>query len=153
MAKDRAHQKALGPPGYQGNINLRDRKAFEWPSRKRISTLHSTSFLDQEPGSETFGKHVLVPTIRRDGRAMWRGSYEEGKPDMRSVVKYYRATGEKLGAYDTPEEATTAAIEIARFQDTLNRTAPFKIGSRKFFRPREKVQRPPVGRSTRHPVR
>ena len=84
----------------KGNIDLNNRKVVSNPDGS-ISTEQSFSFYDEDTGKE-----ILVPTVI-NGRIV---SEDE-------AIDHYYATGEYLGMFDTPEEATEYAEMLHNRQD------------------------------------
>ena len=84
-----------------GNIDLNNRPIVRNPDGS-FSTVSSMSF-------NIDGKEVLLPTISNDGRRL---TPEE-------AVNQYRATGEHLGKFNTPEEATAYAQQLHKDQEGL----------------------------------
>jgi len=84
------------PPGQitAGNIDLTKRPVVHNPDGT-ISTIRSISFGDN-------GRHVLIPTVSDDGRIM-------SNPE---AIASYRQTGQHLGIFDSPENATAYAIGL-----------------------------------------
>ena len=86
--------------------------------RPQIQTLYSTSFHDDKTGKE-----VLVPRVLftdRQGNLITAADakklYGDSKPQGRVVSpheawQFYQRTGENLGSFDTPAQATAASIE------------------------------------------
>lgn len=68
-----------------------------------MSTVYSMSFLDEDPASPRYGMEVLIP-LADEGRIL---SEEE------AIQKYYRL-GSHLGAFRSPQEATTYADQLHR---------------------------------------
>jgi len=82
------------PVDYTGNINLANRPTVQNPDGS-VSTVRSMSFNED-------GKEVLVPTVSQDGRNL----------TPQQAIDAYRATGQHLGKFDTPEAATEMARRI-----------------------------------------
>lgn len=78
----------------RGNIPLYGRPRVK-NADGSISTVRSMSFNDN-------GKEVLVPTVSTDGRIM---------TDEEAIATYHR-TGQHLGMFQTPEEATRYAKQL-----------------------------------------
>jgi len=96
---EREYQKATTTPSraiHPGNIDLIGRP--EIPNKGGMSTVYSFSFLDEKPSSKTYGQEVLVP-LADEGRIFTEDEARD---------KYYR-TGNHLGTFETPEEATAYA--------------------------------------------
>lgn len=79
----------------KGNINLFSRPRVKNPDGS-ISTVRSMSFQDDKD-------EVLVPTVERHGK---------GVLNDEDAIKQYHKTGEHLGKFDNPEQATTFAQEL-----------------------------------------
>jgi hypothetical protein len=92
-----------GVPGMTtpGNINLFNRPTIPNPQAGGMSTVFSTSFVDEDPKSPTFGQEVLVPRAA-DGKIL---SEEEAKQ------RYYR-TRELMGGFRNATDATTYAQQV-----------------------------------------
>lgn len=82
------------PVDYTGNINLANRPQVQNPDGS-VSTVRSMSFNDGV-------KEVLIPTVSQDGRNLTE----------QQAIDAYRATGQHLGKFDTPEAATEMARRI-----------------------------------------
>lgn len=89
---------ASHPRQEPGNIDLYDRP--EIPNGDGISTVYSMSFMDEDPGSRTYGSEVLVPLA--DGRIL---------TPQEAIQRYYQ-TGRHLGAFATPDDATAYAQRL-----------------------------------------
>ena len=83
-----------------GNINLRNRPVVK-NSDGSISTVRSMSFYDDDEKKE-----ILVPTVV-GGKIV---------SDREAIDNYYK-TGQYLGKFDTPEEATDYALKLHDAQD------------------------------------
>lgn len=81
-----------------GNIDLTKRPIVKNPDGT-ISTVRSMSFNED-------GKEILIPTVSPDGRIM-----EENE-----AIDFYHKTGQKLGDFDTPENATSYANNLHNSQ-------------------------------------
>ena len=79
-----------------GNINILSRPQVKLPDGS-IATVHSMSFYDDKDGTET-----LVPMISPDGKLL-------SQDEARSL--YYK-TGQHLGKFDNPDDATTYAKKL-----------------------------------------
>lgn len=84
-----------------GNINTHRRPVVR-NADGSISTVRSMNFEDEH------GRQVLVPTVI-DGRGVV-------SPD--EAIKYYYATGQHLGIFDTPESAEAYAQSLHESQAT-----------------------------------
>lgn len=84
-----------------GNLDLGARPIVK-NADGSISTVRSMSFNED-------GREVLVPTVSPDGRIM---SDDE-------AIDHYRKTGENLGMFSTPEEATSYAESLHNQQDKM----------------------------------
>lgn len=78
----------------QGNIDLASRPQVKLPDG-RIATVRSASY-------NIGGKEVLLPTISKDGQ-QWT--------DQQAIDNYLK-TGENLGVFDNPDNATNYAIAL-----------------------------------------
>ena len=78
-----------------GNIDLTKRPVVKNPDGS-ISTVRSMGFQETEGGPQ-----ILIPTVIKD-RVV---SPEE-------AIKHYQKTGEHLGKFETPEEATAYAEKL-----------------------------------------
>lgn len=90
-------------PGYKGNIDIINRPEMKNEDGS-VSTIKSMSFYDDQTGKE-----VLIPTIR----------VIDGVPEQMSeeeAINWYYGTGEHLGMFDTPEEATAMGKKISNFK-------------------------------------
>lgn len=85
----------------QGNIDLAKRPKVK-NSDGSISTVRSMSFNED-------GREILVPTVSPDGRLL---SDDE-------AIDLYRKTGQSLGAFDTPENATRYAERLHQQQEGM----------------------------------
>ena len=82
-----------------GNINTHERPVVH-NANGSISTVRSASFTDDK------GRNVLIPTVI-EGR---------GVVPVSEAVKYYQQTGQHLGMFDTPENATSYAESLHQQQ-------------------------------------
>lgn len=89
--------------GYTGNIDILNRPEIQ-NANGTFSTLESASIYDDREG-----KHVLIPTIKVIDGVPERMSIEEAE-------NWYYGTGEHLGMFDTPEEATAMGKKISNFK-------------------------------------
>lgn len=96
-----ASRKAV--KGYTGNIDILNRPEIQ-NANGTFSTLESASIYDDKEG-----KHVLIPTIKVIDGVPERMSIEEAE-------NWYYGTGEHLGMFDTPEEATAMGKKISNFK-------------------------------------
>jgi len=80
----------------EGTINLYTRPRVRNPDGS-ISTVRSLSFSDET------GREILIPTVERHGRGILSDE---------DAIKQYYATGEHLGMFRTPEEATAYAAQL-----------------------------------------
>jgi len=86
----------------RGNIDLNTRKVFTKDLSKGYSSLESISV--------NFGGHeVLIPTVDNDGKLM----------SEQEAIDRYKETGEHLGEFRTPEEASKYAVELERRQNAF----------------------------------
>jgi len=85
-------------PLVHGNIDLHNRPVVKNPDGS-ISTVRSMSF-------GTDQGEVLVPTVSNDGKIL---------SDADAIRQYY-LTGQHLGIFRTPQEATAAAIRLHNAQ-------------------------------------
>lgn len=84
-----------------GNIDLTNRPVVRNPDGS-ISTVRSMSFND--------GRHeVLIPTVHPQGHIM----------QDEQAIDHYRNSGQHLGKFDTPENATSYAQQIHEDQSNL----------------------------------
>lgn len=89
--------------GYTGNIDILNRPEMKNKDGS-VSTIKSMSFYDDQTGKE-----VLIPTIK----------IIDGVPEQMSeeeAINWYYGTGEHLGMFDTPEEATAMGKKISNFK-------------------------------------
>ena len=86
-----------------GNIDLSNRPEVKNPDGS-ISTVRSRGF-----GFD--GEEVLLPTVSPEGKN-WND---------KEAIENYRRTGQHLGTFDTPENATAAAERIHKSQEKLHR--------------------------------
>lgn len=96
-----ASRKAV--KGYTGNIDIINRPEMKNEDGS-VSTIKSMSFYDDQTGKE-----VLIPTIK----------VIDGVPEQMSkeeAINWYYGTGEHLGMFDTPEEATAMGERISNFK-------------------------------------
>ena len=108
-------QDDIGQYG-RGNIDLYDRPRYVNEDGS-VSTVRSMSFNDGE-------SEVLVPTISRD---------ENNRPILMSddeAIDHYYTTGEHLGKFSTPEEATAYAEKLHKQQEALYTGTSLPIGPR-----------------------
>lgn len=82
-----------------GNIDLANRPIVKNPDGS-ISTVRSMSFNDN-------GAEVLIPTVAANG---------SGILSDRAAIEQYRKTGQFLGKFDTPENATAYAEKLHQSQ-------------------------------------
>lgn len=89
----------------QGNIDLTKRPRVANPAEGPggYSTVASTSFQDDT------GMEILIPMVSNDGRMM----------DFKEAIAEYYRTGQHLGKFKTPEEATTYAKRLHEDQAKL----------------------------------
>lgn len=90
-------------PGYKGNIDILNRPEIQ-NEDGTFSTIESVSIYDDREG-----KHVLIPTIK----------VIDGVPERMSIDEaenWYYGTGEHLGMFNTPEEATEMGEKISKFK-------------------------------------
>lgn len=88
-----------------GNINLNDRPIAR-NADGSVSTVRSMSFEDN-------GKEVLVPTVSPDGKIL----------SDREAIALYDKTGQHLGKFNTPEQATAYAESLHKEQEKTYATA------------------------------
>lgn len=96
-----SHSLTSGPTE-QGNIELTNRPEVPNPDGG-TSTLFSMSFEDS-------GQEVLIPRVRE---GLDRPMSEE------EAIAHYRQTGEHLGKFNTPEEATAYSQQLHRDQEAM----------------------------------
>lgn len=100
-------EKAIPTNSYKGNIDLSNRPRVKNPDGS-ISTVRSV-------GVNLDGKEVVLPTVSPSGDN-WTTA---------QAIDNYKRTGQHLGIYNTPEEATTAAKALHEQQaQTLNSDWP-----------------------------
>lgn len=80
----------------QGNIDL-DARPVVQNADGSISTVRSMSFQDEKGGPE-----ILIPTVSNEGTIM----------SDREAIDYYRKTGQFLGKFDNPDDATAYAESL-----------------------------------------
>lgn len=85
-----------------GNIDLAARPVVK-NSDGTISTVRSMSFEDKD------GKETLIPTVSPDGKIL---SNED-------AIKLYRETGQHLGKFDSPDDATAYAKSLHTQQEKM----------------------------------
>lgn len=85
-----------------GNIDLAKRPIVKNPDGS-ISTVRSMSFNDD-------GKEVLIPTVAADGRGILSND---------DAIMQYRKSGQHLGMFDTPDNATAYAQSLHKGQDKM----------------------------------
>lgn len=96
----------------EGNIDLYNRPVYHYPDGS-IATVESFSvYLDD------VGKEVLLPTI------IWDSNHQPAQIREDDAIDYYYETGEYLGMFDTPEEATDYAIMLHEDQERLYTQEP-----------------------------
>lgn len=95
---DRASAAGLLTPG---NINLFDRPVVKNPDGS-VSTVRSMSFQDEQNGPE-----ILIPTVIPDASGKYYVDMQ-GQPS----IDHYRKSGEHLGMFDTPDNATAYAQRL-----------------------------------------
>lgn len=86
-------------PTVQGNIDLQNRPTVQNPDGS-VSTVRSMSV-------NLGGKEVLIPTVSQEGKIM----------NPEEAIQYFQKTGQHLGMFNTPQEATTAAENIHTQQE------------------------------------
>ena len=79
----------------EGNIDLFNRPSIRNPDGSK-SSVRSISFNDQ-------GQEILIPTITPDGKRLQNDE----------AIQLYFDTGQHLGKFDTPENATTFAKKLS----------------------------------------
>lgn len=84
-----------------GNIDLKKRPVVK-NDDGTISTVRSMSF-------EQDGTEILIPTVSQDGRLL----------NDDEAIEYYRSTGEHLGKFDNPDDATAYAGSLHDDQAAL----------------------------------
>ena len=80
-----------------GNLDLGNRPKVQMPNG--IGTIHSMSFGED-------GREVVIPTITPDGRVMT-------EPE---AIDHYRGSGQHLGMFSTPEQATRYGEQLSQSQ-------------------------------------
>lgn len=98
---------AIQVPAEVGNIDLNTRPMV--PTPEGIATVRSMSF-------GTDKGEVLVPTVHPEGRIM---------TDDEAISRYY-STGEHLGIFKTPEEATSYAEQLHKDQQAMITGQPIR---------------------------
>ena len=102
-------QNDIGQYG-RGNIDLWSRPVV-YNSDGSISTVRSMSFFDEDEGKE-----ILVPTVI--------GNKVVSDDD---AIQHYYDTGEYLGKFNTPEEATQYAEKLSDSQNKLYNTVQQRV--------------------------
>lgn len=100
--------QALGGEFSKGNISLNNRPVQWHKNGKDYSSLESMSFNEN-------GKEVLIPQVV-NGKLLSEDA----------AIEHYRRTGEHLGKFNTPEEATQHAIALERRQQAYYENGPGK---------------------------
>lgn len=85
-----------------GNIDLAARPVVK-NSDGTISTVRSMSFEDKD------GKETLIPTVSPDGKILSNDD----------AIKLYRETGQHLGKFDSPDDATAYAKSLHTQQEKM----------------------------------
>lgn len=112
---ERIEQSREAVPGYTGNIDILNRPEIQ-NEDGTFSTLKSISFYDEDSGRE-----VLIPTIKViDGEPIEMSDEE--------AINWYYGTGEHLGKFYTPEEATAMGKKLSTFQNMKNKSS-YKMSS------------------------
>jgi hypothetical protein len=123
-------------PNMQGNIDINFRPVVQDTGKEsgggtragQISTLLSTSFHDDRTGKEVLVPRVLF--VDQKGKYMTAaqaktqydatGVKPQGQVvDNQTAWRFYLQTGENLGTFNTPEEATKASLNFHEQNDAM----------------------------------
>ena len=111
-------------PNIQGNIDINFRPVVhnaDAQGRPQVQTLYSASFHDDRTGKEVLVPQVLfidskgnlITASQAKQLYAQTGMKPQGKVvDGNTAWQFYLKTGENLGSYDTPAQATAASIKF-----------------------------------------
>lgn len=99
----------------KGNIDLYNRPMVK-NADGSISTVNSMSFHDEDQNSDTYTLEVLVPTVIGN----------KVVSDQEAIDHYYE-TGEYLGLFATPQEATAYALSLHEQQEVLYAIVDYSV--------------------------
>lgn len=103
----------------KGNIDLYHRPTIKNEDGS-VSTIRSISFYDENQDSDTYTLEVLIPTVVGD----------KILSDERAIEHYYES-GEYLGYFLTPEDATAYALQLHEQQEVLYKIVEYVVDGKK----------------------
>ena len=112
------YEDTIGQYG-KGNIDLYNRPRLDMGDGS-FRTVESMSFYDEDRNSHSYGKEVLVPTVTANGLLTTE----------QAISRYY-STGEYLGIFKTPEDATAYAETLHIQQEVLYTLVDYTINNSK----------------------